>query len=534
MIKSSFFLLCLIGITLHAQIDTTINLSFEDKLPDWLEENKVPAIGVGLIEGGEIKYIKVFGKLKADVPAPNNSIFNIASLTKPVVGMLTLKLVEAGLWDLEEPLFHYWIDPDVINNPLHKKLNTRHVLTHQTGFVNWRSDHPTGKLTFDFEPGTGFHYSGEGFEYLRKALEHKFQQTLTEISTRHLFKPLGMNDTWYRWDENVDQSRFASWHDAKGNLHRPSRPQGGVNAAASILTTIEDFSNLCKDLIDGAGLSPDLFDALISPHVKIKEHYGKAMGWEVITDLPNGEYALEHSGSSLGVKTMAIVLPKSKRGLILFTNGDNGLFVYNNVIKEGLDIGEALLNQMKGFTSNEIIALSDDQLEKYTGMYLDSYRRTLHLSRKENYLEMSANELPTVKLFPQAENKFFIKELDVQFEFATKDSLVIFQDGKVDCTAIRIEHSTAVKLPGELLQSYEGTYLRSDENSNLYVVKEGSMLKLTGESIPEMKLQATGKNTFFAEGFVYQFEFVKDDQDHKMKINITENSAIILNAKRLK
>ena len=139
-------------------------------------------------------------------------------MTKPVTAMLTLKLVEAGQWDLDEPLFHYWIDPDIANDPFHKKLTTRHVLSHQTGFPNWRYAHPTKKLTFNFEPGTEYHYSGEGFVYLARALERKFNKTLQQLADSLLFKPIGMKDTRYCWNKNVDESRFAFGHDSQGNM----------------------------------------------------------------------------------------------------------------------------------------------------------------------------------------------------------------------------------------------------------------------------------------------------------------------------
>jgi CubicO group peptidase (beta-lactamase class C family) len=142
------FLITIIGTSLQAQINFKVNLNFENKIQGWLTENNVPAVGIGIIEDGKIKYIKVFGELKKGVPAPDNAIFNIASMTKPVVAMLTLKLVEDGQWNLDEPLFHYWIDPDVANDPMHRKLTTRHVLTHQSGFTNWRWQNSTKKLTF--------------------------------------------------------------------------------------------------------------------------------------------------------------------------------------------------------------------------------------------------------------------------------------------------------------------------------------------------------------------------------------------------
>ena len=96
--------------------DTLKNSLFR-QIPQWMAENHVPCVGVGLIENGTIKWIKVFGNLKKGVPAPANTLFNITSQTKPVVAMVVLRLVANGNWDLDEPLAHYWIDPDIANDP---------------------------------------------------------------------------------------------------------------------------------------------------------------------------------------------------------------------------------------------------------------------------------------------------------------------------------------------------------------------------------------------------------------------------------
>jgi CubicO group peptidase (beta-lactamase class C family) len=65
------------------------------------------------------------GKLETNRPAPDNTVFNVASLTKPVVAMVTLKLAEAGKLDLDEPLSKYWVDPDINHDSLHKLLTAQ-------------------------------------------------------------------------------------------------------------------------------------------------------------------------------------------------------------------------------------------------------------------------------------------------------------------------------------------------------------------------------------------------------------------------
>ncbi|HWK04969.1 MAG TPA: serine hydrolase domain-containing protein [Puia sp.] len=104
--------------SLQAQTYTPVPFDCRDSIPVWMAARKVPAVGVGIIENGRVKEVTVFGTLPDKAPYPVNTLFNVASLTKPVTAMLTLKLVNAGQWDLDEPLSKYWIDPDKRAYPL--------------------------------------------------------------------------------------------------------------------------------------------------------------------------------------------------------------------------------------------------------------------------------------------------------------------------------------------------------------------------------------------------------------------------------
>ena len=160
------------------------------------------------------------------------------------------------------------------------------------------------------------------------------------------------------------------------------------------------------------------------------------MGWELITDLPNDEYVLEHGGSNTGYKTMGIILPKSKRAVIVFTNGDNGIAVYNNVIKESIDVGENIIDYMRGPNNHKSITLPDAVLEKYAGDYLVVfYNKNITLSKGDSVLILSGGGMPTTNLYPEAENKFFIKDANVQIEFSIDGTLTLIEDGKIAWTA---------------------------------------------------------------------------------------------------
>jgi CubicO group peptidase (beta-lactamase class C family) len=319
----------------HAVYETpkTNNSIFENnsKIENWIQNHNVPILGLGIIENGKLKQVKVFGEITNGNSAPFNTIFNVASLTKPVTAIVALKLISLGKWSLDEPIYNYWTDPDVINDSRHKKITTRHILSHQTGFPNWRWMNEYQKLNFQFEPGTKYQYSGEGMEYLRKALEKKFEKSLQQLANELVFEPLQMNDTRYIWDKNVEESRVAIGYD-KNKIPYKTVKNKIPNAADDLLTTIEDYGKFLVSVINSDGLSNDVFHEMTTKQVASTngKHFG--LGFEIY-DFDNGDYALSHGGSDEGVKTISFVFPKTKKGLLIFTNSDLGANLYKDIIR---------------------------------------------------------------------------------------------------------------------------------------------------------------------------------------------------------
>ncbi|MBN2892974.1 MAG: class A beta-lactamase-related serine hydrolase, partial [Bacteroidales bacterium] len=304
------------------------------EIEKWLKENKIPTLGIGVIENGKLQQVKVFGEITNGISAPYNTIFNVASLTKPVTALVALKLVSLGKWDLDEPIYKYWTDPDIANDPRNKKITTRIILSHQTGFPNWRWMNENKKLDFQFEPGTKYQYSGEGMEYLRKALEKKFHKSLQQLANELIFSPLKMNDTRYVWDKNVDTSRLAIGYDKDGKAYETVKNKT-PNAADDLLTTIEDYGKFLVSVMNGEGLSKKVFEEMTTNQVASAKgkHFG--LGFEIY-DLGNNEIALSHGGSDNGVQTIVFILPKTKQGLLIFTNSDTGVNVYETLLKNYL------------------------------------------------------------------------------------------------------------------------------------------------------------------------------------------------------
>lgn len=314
--------------------------SFEHDIKDLLLQEKVPALGLGIIDNGQLTHIEVVSKENL----PYNAIFKVASLTKPVTALVALALISEGKLGLDEPLNKYWIDPDLKNDLRVQKLTPRIILSHQTGFPNWRYLTESKKLQFEFEPAAKFQYSGEGFEYLRKALEVKFHKSLEELAQKYVFKPAKMQDTHFWWDKSLDEKRYVKNYDKDGNVF-PIEKYYKANAAANLLTTVEDYGNFLVYLLNGGGLSQTVLTEMHKNQVQLNANDYFGLGWEKLTNFSGDEYALMHTGKDPGVNTIAIMFPKSKNAWLIFLNSDNDAKIIEKLLTEKLYLGNELWNK---------------------------------------------------------------------------------------------------------------------------------------------------------------------------------------------
>lgn len=343
-----------------ADIPNKFNANYAKKLfdtdaaiNDILKQHKIPSLAIGVIENGQLQQIRTFGKKSINPSRDShavsfNTIYKVASLTKPITAMVAIKLVNQGKWDIDEPIQNYYLDPDLKKSPELKYLTTRHILSHQSGLPNWRYLEEDGELKFHFKPGAKFQYSGEGFEYLRKALEQQTNQTLEQLAEQLIFEPLEMNNTYFRWNNKISENNYAYEHDENG-MQLSLDKHTNANAAANLLTTIEDYCRFMLHILNGANLDTELYKDMLSNQLNTSEvsHFG--LGWKILKGLPNEEFALQHTGGDYGLKSIALLLPKSKRGLVIFINSENGMVLWSKILEEywkatGLKIVEINLN----------------------------------------------------------------------------------------------------------------------------------------------------------------------------------------------
>lgn len=314
---------------------------------EWLRDSDVPSLAVAYIEGGKVAWTAVYGEQSPGVAATEGTLFNMASLTKPITAETVLRLASAGKLSLDESMSPFWLDPDIKDDPWSKLLTPRLCLSHQTGFANWRRM-TGGVLKIRWQPGTQTGYSGEGYNYVGRFTEKKLARPFDTLAQKMVFDPIGMKETSYT-TKDWYAGRLALPHGPKGE--KPVDPVATTwNGADLLRTTIGDYAKFVVSVMHEEGLTEAIAAerATMTRDTVKPEDLEKAcreageeghctvtaglgLGWEVET--VNGVKILDHDGSDWGVRTFALFVPSQGMGVVVFTNGENGMQVIRKVVE---------------------------------------------------------------------------------------------------------------------------------------------------------------------------------------------------------
>jgi CubicO group peptidase (beta-lactamase class C family) len=297
-----------------------------------LKSEHVASVSFAKIDDGKTVLAEAYGEQSPGVSVTSSTLYNIASMSKPISAEVILRLVSEGKLSLDEPMYKYWIDPDVATDPRAKLLTPRIALEHQTGFANWRRE-TGGKLAFTKDPGTGFGYSGEGYQYVARFAEKKTGQPFEQMAQRLIFSPADMTHTSYTTREWME-GHIAQPTDRDGHWLKPVIATQFV-AADLVYTTPTQYANFVESLMNGAGESPAIrklresvltdrkAEMCVGKMAKIcPDEVGFGPGWEVTKT--HGKTFLMHTGMDEGVFTLGYFDPVARSGVIIFTNSANG------------------------------------------------------------------------------------------------------------------------------------------------------------------------------------------------------------------
>ncbi len=289
----------------------------------------IPGVSLALIKDGKVVYHKTYGVKNAQTGerVDDNTLFEAASVTKPVFSFAVQRLAERGIINLDKPLYQYLPYPDIEHDDRYKLITARHVLTHRTGFPNWRSMNADGKLNIMFTPGTSYNYSGEGFEYLKLVIQKITGKKVEQVLKEEVIEPIGLYHTFFSANDSLRKVVANGHYDM---MPSPADLPEAPGMAWSMHTEAQIFTRFMLYMLEQKGLSAQMYDTMFSKHSEFKmdpgdemPRYPSYMGMSLeIRETPNGK-SFGHGGNNGDFLCQFEVYKDLKAGYVVFTNSNS-------------------------------------------------------------------------------------------------------------------------------------------------------------------------------------------------------------------
>lgn len=315
----------------------------ERRIPLWMQESRTPGLAIAIIRDAKVAWRRGFGlkDVASQEPVKDGTMFEAASMSKPAFAYVVLKLCETGVMDLDTPLTRYTTDRFLEGDARLERITARHVLSHTSGFQNWRSEEKP--LAIHHTPGEKYLYSGEGYNYLQTVVTRLLGEPFETYMKARLLDPMGMASSGYVWREPFSRL-MARPHDMSGKpLENKRSTADGVaryGSAGALLTTATDYARFVISVIeprpgDAFRLKPETITEMLRPQVKIEGGQfaaSWALGWQIFHNA-NRDF-IYHGGDNEGFHCGAVASVEGKSGFVVMTNGENGTKVLRNLITD--------------------------------------------------------------------------------------------------------------------------------------------------------------------------------------------------------
>jgi len=350
------------------------------ELPGLMRLASVPGLSIAVVERGDVAWVRSLGVLSASTQQPvrDDTLFEAASMSKPVFAYGVLQLVEQQRLDLDRPLVTYHRPSYLPSDPRIDHMTARHVLSHTSGLPNWGDDAKPETLRPAFDPGARFRYSGEGFFWLQLVVERITGLGLDAFMRTTLFEPAGMRHSAFAWDESLLPAvsfghrdgepvaghgtrpvmdliipRAQRWgKPVRDWLHEdwlrvaaeldpanPARRVRFVNAAGSLLTTATDYARFLGFVVKHTPraaweLTEPTRTAMLSPQVAVRpdDPLWWGLGWTI--ERSGAGWRCGHEGNNENLFTSyAGADPTRGRALVILTNAAGGFGLYQRIVR---------------------------------------------------------------------------------------------------------------------------------------------------------------------------------------------------------
>ena len=339
---------------LHVEKDQLV-AGLTKSIPSLMKQARIPGLSLALIRDGQVLWHGSFGVKNATTrePVTKETIFEAASLTKPLFAYAVLKLVEQGDLTLDAPLIGYvpekLIEEKLLDHPLQlegfqierfRKVTARQVLSHSSGLPHGERGKP---YPIFFEPGEKYKYSAGGYYYLQLVVEHLKNKPLEQIIQEQVLDPLEMRRSSMVWKEDYE-SQAAVGHDFLGETTGEFRKRTRAHAAATLYTTAEDYARFVVAVLNGSGLKASTLKEMLTPQIEVDNRVFWSLGFGIQRN-PAGECFWQWGDYGI-FRNYIVAFKKEKIGVVYLTNSFNGLSIGEELVEQAIgskDLGLAHL-----------------------------------------------------------------------------------------------------------------------------------------------------------------------------------------------
>jgi CubicO group peptidase (beta-lactamase class C family) len=302
-------------------------------IPAMMEEHDIAGVSVARIEDGGVAWSQGFGVKCAESgeAVDTSTVFEAASLSKPVFAQAFLGLVDAGRITLDTRLSDVVDEPFAPDDPRAAEITVRHALSHSGGFPNWRGEEP---LRTGFQPGSGFQYSGEGYVYLSRVAEAMTGRPVHEWLRDAVLTPLGMEVSSFVWEDRFEDTATPGhgWEREVVETWKGDTP----NVAWSLHSTPTEFAKVAIAMMDPpTGSTRVITDGTrresLRPQVVAEGGISWGLGWGLATH--EDRETAWHWGETNSFTCFVVVEPAERRGLVVMTNSFFGVRVSQAAVR---------------------------------------------------------------------------------------------------------------------------------------------------------------------------------------------------------
>ncbi|MEO1485222.1 MAG: serine hydrolase [Bacteroidota bacterium] len=474
--------------------------------------------------GGEIVYHKGFGmaNMEHEVPMENDMVFEIGSITKQFTAVSILMLMEQGKLSLQDEITKY-----IEDYPTHgHSITIHHLLTHTSGIKSytgmekwvgrWREDfEPLGLIDFfkdepiDFAPGEEYRYNNSGYFILGYIIEKVSRQTYEDFLENNIFKPLGMDHSYYGHKGEIIKKRANGYQSHEKLINAEFLSMTQPYAAGSLMSTVGDLYKWNRSIRAHKLISKESTDLAFSNYTLNngkKINYGYGWGINEIS----GSETIEHGGGIFGYVTNGIYLPEEDVFVAVFSNCDCNPPGNVSTKMAALALGKPFPDESKS------IAMEAKSLEKLVGVYDFEDESTRIITIEDNQLFSQRTGGGKFKIFPISENTFVFEDSFANFRFTEEGGKVkAFFENRIEKTEgyktdKAIPTREEITLSEDVLKQYIGTFNLFPNFDIVFTLEDGKFIsQATGQG--KMEIFAETETKFFSKQIDAQIEFMANE-----------------------